>query len=66
MVSPGGGPLRPLGLSWALISLSQAEVKSGGLVIGATVSQDQGVKRRLLGSLALQEEEEEGTDPRSL
>lgn len=64
MGRPGGGPLRPQGLSQAPIFLSQAEVKSGGLAIGAPESQDQGVRKRLQGSLALQEEEEAGTDPR--
>uniref|UniRef100_G1RMT9 Thyroid hormone receptor interactor 6 n=1 Tax=Nomascus leucogenys TaxID=61853 RepID=G1RMT9_NOMLE len=39
----------------------QAEVKSGGLAIGARESQGQGPKRKLLGSLALQEEEEEAS-----
>lgn len=53
MALPGGGPLRPPGPSRALTFLSQAKVKSGGLAIGATMSQGQGLKRRL------QEEEEE-------
>lgn len=47
MAPQGGGPLRPLEPSRAPTSLSQAEVKSGGLAIGATVSQGQAVKRRL-------------------
>lgn len=65
MAPPGGGPLRPLGPFWAPTFLSQAEVKSGGLAIGATESQGPGVKRRLLGSPSLQEEEEEaGMGPR--
>lgn len=64
MVPPGKGPLRPLGPFRAPF-LSQAEVKSGGLAIGATESQGLGVKWRLLGSPALQEEEEEaGMGPR--
>lgn len=61
----GGGPLRPQGLSQAPTFLSQAEVKSGGLAIGAPVSQGQGLKKTLRGSLVLEEEEEEaGMDPR--
>lgn len=36
-------------------------MKSGGLAIGARESQGQGPKRKLLGSLALQEEEEEAS-----
>lgn len=60
----GGGLLRPQGLSQAPTFLSQAEVKPGGLAIGAPVSQDQGLKKRLQGSLALEEEEEAGMDPR--
>lgn len=65
MAPPGGGPLRPLGPFQAPTFLSQAEVKSGGLAIGATESQGQGVKRRLRGSLATQAEEEEaGMGPR--
>lgn len=65
MGHPGGGPFRPQGLSQAPTFLSQAEVKSGGLAIGAPVSQGQGGKKRLQGSLALEEEEEDvGMDPR--
>lgn len=64
MAPPGGGPLRPRGPSPAPTFLSQAEVKSGGLATGATVSQGQGVKRRLPESPALREEEEAGTGPR--
>lgn len=63
MAPPGGGRL---GRFQAPTFLSQAEVKSGGLAIGATESQRLGVKRKLLGSPALQEEEEEaGMGPRS-
>lgn len=67
MAHQGGGPLRPLGLSQVPTILSQAVVKSGGLVIGATVSQGQGARRRLLEYLVQQEEEEEeaGMDPKS-
>lgn len=61
MAHPGGEPLRPLGPSRVPTFLSQAEVKSGGLAIGARESQGQGPKRKLLGSLALQEEEEEAS-----
>lgn len=64
MAPPGGGPLRPLGPSRGPTFLSQAEVKSGGLAIGATASQGRGAKKRLLGSPALPEEEEAGTGPR--
>ncbi|KAG8523735.1 Thyroid receptor-interacting protein 6, partial [Galemys pyrenaicus] len=74
-VSPYGGPTpasyttatTPAGPAFPVqVKVAQpAEVKSGGLVIGATVSQGQGLKRRLLGSPAMQEEEEEGgTGPR--
>lgn len=59
MALPGGGPLRPPGPSRAPTFLSQAEVKSGGLAIGATGSQGRGLKRRLQ-----EEEEEAGTGPR--
>uniref|UniRef100_A0A5F8A7I1 LIM zinc-binding domain-containing protein n=1 Tax=Macaca mulatta TaxID=9544 RepID=A0A5F8A7I1_MACMU len=41
--------------------LSQAKVKSGGLAIGARESQGQGPKRKLRGSLAPQEEEEDAS-----
>lgn len=62
----GGEPLRRLGLFRAPTFLCQAVVKSGGLAIGVTVSQDQGLRRKLLGYMALQEEEEEaGMGPRS-
>lgn len=65
MGHPGGGLLRPQGLSQAPTFLSQAKEKSGELAIGAPVSQGQGVKKRQQGSLSLQEEEEEvGMDPR--
>lgn len=61
----GGEPLRLLGLFRAPTFLCQAVVKSGGLAIGVTVSQDQGLRRKL-GYMALQEEEEEaGMGPRS-
>lgn len=59
MAPQGGGPLRPPGPSRAPTFLSQAEVKCGGLAIGATVSQVQGVKRR-----PQEEDEVAGTDPR--
>ncbi|EPY78519.1 solute carrier family 12 member 9 [Camelus ferus] len=52
----GSGSLKPNG--------GGAEVKSGGLAIGATVSQGQRVKRRLLGPPTLQQEEEAGMGPR--
>lgn len=65
MALQGGDPLRPQGPYWAPTFLSQAEVTSGGLPIGATESQGLGVKRRLLGAQVLSEEEEEvGTDTR--
>lgn len=59
MDCPGGGLRRPLGLFQAPTFLSQVVVKSGGLAIGATESQDQGLRRELLEFITLQEEEEE-------
>lgn len=65
MAPQGGGHLSPLGPFQDPSFLSQAEVKSGGLAIGATESQGLGVKRRLLGSpVLLEEEEETGMGPR--
>ncbi|KAH0505769.1 Thyroid receptor-interacting protein 6 [Microtus ochrogaster] len=67
--SPYGGPTpasyatasTPAGPAFPVqVKVAQpAVVKSGGLAIGVTVSQDQGLRRKLLGYMALQEEEEE-------
>ncbi|OBS82226.1 hypothetical protein A6R68_23775 [Neotoma lepida] len=67
--SPYGGPTpasyatasTPAGPAFPVqVKVAQpAVVKSGGLAIGATVSQDQGLRRMLLGYMALLQEEEE-------